>query len=90
MRTAPWQRYRRRITHRGERGHQWHPLGHSGPRPVPNAALVSGTLADWAAVHLAEAADELADPRGELRLERFPTPSAEVPPALTLTAPLHG
>ncbi|MEV1007458.1 hypothetical protein [Streptomyces sp. NPDC049881] len=90
MRTHTWQPYWWRITHRGERDHQWHPLGPGGPRPVPNAALASGTLADWAAGHLAEAAGELADLRGELRLECFPAPTAEGPSALTLTATLHG
>ncbi|WP_052850367.1 hypothetical protein [Streptomyces avicenniae] len=89
---GPWTPYWWRLTHRDAGGSPWLPMGPGPLTPVPNQALATGTLADWAAELLAGAVDELDDLRGELRLECFdhPMPAPDSAPVLTRTAGLTG
>ncbi|WP_459707223.1 hypothetical protein [Actinophytocola sp. KF-1] len=76
-----WQDYWYELLFRDERSPAFEPMGPGGPRQVPNTWLATGTLSAFLDRFAEEAADELDDLRGELRIlvytEATPDPGTE-------------
>ncbi|WP_018352609.1 hypothetical protein [Longispora albida] len=85
-----WQCYWYDLRFRALGAPSFEPLGDGRPQQVPNTWLATGPVGDFADWILAEAAGELDDLRGELRVliytDARPGPDAE--PVLARTASL--